>query len=163
MNTTMLVIKLSHGSRIFALLTIIAILLDVGQPCIQLLNGWTRKSVSERAKLVKVVFVGKVVGLYPVDSMTQTYAAQFKIYRILKGEQIINDVLEMHPGPTVKVYGFGERRLCYSEVYVGEMHLVFMVIHPRTKSLVARYDDIFGATSPVTIENEHEILTTMGE
>lgn len=159
----MMASKLSLASRIFALLSIIAILLDVGQPCIQLLNGWTRKSVSERAKLVKVVFVGKVVGLYPVDSMSQTYAAQFKIHRILKGEQIINDVLEMHPGPTVKVYGFGERRLCYSEVYIGEMHLVFMVIHPQTRSLVARYDDIFGATSPVTIENEQEILAALGK
>lgn len=120
-------------------------------------------SVSERAKLVKVVFVGKVMGLYPVDKLSQTYAAKFEIYRILKGEQIINDVLEMHPGPTVKVYGFGEKRLCYSEVYIGELHLVFMVVHPKTRSLVARYDDIFGATSPVTYTNENEILAALGK
>lgn len=150
-------------SRVVVLLSVVVLLVDIAQPCILLLNGWTKMTVSERAKLVKVVFVGKVVGLYPVDKVTQTYAAEFEIYRILKGENIINDVLERHPGPTVKVYGFGEKRLCYSEVYTGEMHLVFMVVHPKTLSLVARYDDIFGATSSVTYQNENSILETLGK
>ena len=120
-------------------------------------------SAGDRAKLVKVVFVGKVVDVYATDIQTQTYAAEFEIFRILKGERIVNDVLEMHHGPTVKVYGFGEKRLCYSEVYTGEIHLVFMVIEPKSRLLVARYDDIFGATAPVTVENENEILNALGE
>ncbi|KAK3751843.1 hypothetical protein QZH41_009659 [Actinostola sp. cb2023] len=149
------------SSRAFILLLIV-VLADFAQPCILLLNGWSKMSAGERAKLVKVVFVGKVVGLYPVDPQSQTYAAEFEIFRILKGEHIVNEVLELHPGPTVKVYGFGEKRLCYSEVYTEEIHLVFMVFEPKSRLLVARYDDIFGATSPVTAENENEILAALG-
>lgn len=139
---------------------------DVCQPCIPLLDGWKQKSVGERAKLAKVVFVGKTVRRYPSQRMvdqTEVYAADFKIIRLFKGQQIIEEILEMYPSPYVKVYGFGEKRRCLVEVYPGETYLVFMVYHNSSRMLIARYDDIFGATAPATEENQNEILAEIGE
>ncbi|EDO49429.1 predicted protein [Nematostella vectensis] len=116
---------------------------------------------AQRAQLAKVVFIGKVADIYSLDNETQTYAADFEIHRVLKGRQIIDEVLAKHPGRTVKVYGFGEKRMCFSEVYKGETHMVFMVYHAASGSLVARYDDIFGAISRATEENENEVLSAL--
>ena len=132
-------------------------------PCIQMLNGWKQMTVGKRAKLAKVVFVGKVVNLYSMNELSQTYAADFEIWRLHKGRNIVMEVLEQHPGPLVKVFGFGEKRLCYSPVHPGEVHLVFMVYEPKSRSLVARYDDIFGAISPPTAKNEHDVLQALGK
>ncbi|XP_078378251.1 uncharacterized protein LOC144661381 isoform X3 [Oculina patagonica] len=132
------------------------------KPCIQVLDGWKPLKVGERAKLVKVVFIGKVVNLYTYDQVSQTHAADFEVLRILKGRKIVDEVLEMHPSPLVKVYGFGEKRLCLSPVNPGEVHMVFMVYEPNSRSLVARYEGLFGATSPATAINEDDVLQALG-
>ena len=120
-------------------------------------------SVGERAKLVKVVFIGKVVDLYTMDKISETYAADFEVWRVLKGRQIVDEVFEMHPSSAIKVYGFGEKRLCYSPVKRGDVHIVLMVYEPASRSLVARYDDIFGATAAPTASNEEEVLHALGK
>ena len=94
---------------------------------------------------------------------TEMYAADFKIIRLFKGQQIVEEVLERYPSPYVKVLGFGEKRMCLVEVYPGETYLVFMAYHPAQRLLIARYDDIFGATATASEENENEILAEMGE
>lgn len=137
----------------------------LSKPCIRILpeeGGWKQMSVGERAKLVKVVFIGKVINLYTVDKLSGTYAADFEIWRILKGRKIVDEVFEMHRSSLVKVYGFGEKRLCYSPVKPGDVHMVFMVYEPASRSLVARYDDIFGATAAPTAANENEVLQALG-
>lgn len=133
------------------------------KPCIQVLDGWKPLKVGERAKLVKVVFIGKVVNLYTYDQVSQTHAADFEVLRILKGRKIVDEVLEMHPSPLIKVYGFGEKRLCLSPVNPGEVHMVFMVYEPNSRSLVARYEGLFGATSPATAINEDDVLQALGK
>ena len=139
---------------------------DICQPCIVLLDGWKQKTVSERARLAKVVFLGKTIRRYPTQTMfddTKAYAADFKIIRLLKGREIMKEVLETHASPYVKVYGFGEKKRCLVDVHPGETYLVFMVYHNSSRSLIARYDDVFGATAPATNENEKEILAELGE
>lgn len=145
-----------------ALLLFLFTIPKLTKPCIQLLDGWKQKSVGERAKLVKVVFIGKVINLYTKDELSQTHAADFEVWRILKGRKIVEEVFEMHPSPLVKVYGFGEKRLCFSPVKPGDVHMVFMVYEPDSRSLIARYDDIFGATSPATASNEDDVLQALG-
>lgn len=137
----------------------------LSKPCIHILpeeGGWKPMSVGERAKLVKVVFIGKVVDLYTMDKISETYAADFEVWRVLKGRQIVDEVFEMHPSSAIKVYGFGEKRLCYSPVKRGDVHIVLMVYEPASRSLVARYDDIFGATAAPTASNEEEVLHALG-
>lgn len=144
------------------LLLFVFTLPKLSKPCIQLLDGWKQLSVGQRAKLVKVVFIGKVINLYTKDEISQTHAADFEVWRVLKGRKIVDEVFEMHPSPLVKVYGFGEKRLCFSPVKPGDVHMVFMVYEPDSRSLVARYDDIFGATSPATASNEDDVLHALG-
>lgn len=154
---------LSHPRITSVLLLFLFTIPEPSKPCIQLLDGWKPLKVGERAKLVKVVFIGKVVNLYTYDEVSQTHAADFEVWRILKGRNIVEEVLEMHPSPLVKVYGFGEKRLCRSPVNPGEVHMVFMVYEPNSRSLVARYEDIFGATSPATTSNEDDVLQALGK
>ncbi|XP_032222941.1 uncharacterized protein LOC5521805 isoform X2 [Nematostella vectensis] len=149
-------------SRVSLVVLVFVLTINPAHACIKLLNGWTRMTEAQRAQLAKVVFIGKVADIYSLDNETQTYAADFEIHRVLKGRQIIDEVLAKHPGRTVKVYGFGEKRMCFSEVYKGETHMVFMVYHAASGSLVARYDDIFGAISRATEENENEVLSALG-
>ena len=75
----------------------------------------------------------------------------------------MDEVFEMHPSQLIKVYGFGEKRLCFSPVKPGDVHMVFMVYEPDSRSLVARYDDIFGATSAPTASNEDKVLQALGK
>lgn len=135
----------------------------LSKPCIQLLDGWKQLSVGQRAKLVKVVFIGKVINVYSTEQISHTHAADFEIWRILKGRKTVDEVFEMHPSQLIKVYGFGEKRLCFSPVKPGDVHMVFMVYEPNSRSLVARYDDIFGATSPPTASNEDDVLQALGK
>lgn len=138
---------------------------DLTKPCIYLLNqGWKQKSVGERAKLVDVVFTGKVRRLYSLNELSQTYAADFEVLQVLKGRDIVDQVIDIHSSSQLKVFGFGEKRLCFSPVRPGEIHMVFAVYSPNTNvNLVARYDDIFGATSSVTKQNEDEVLNVLGK
>ena len=135
----------------------------LSKPCIYALDEWKPLSAGQRAKLAKVVFIGKVINVYSTDQISQTHAADFEIWRILKGRKIVDEVFEMHPSQLIKVYGFGEKRLCLSPVKPGDVHMVFMVYEPDSRSLVARYDDIFGATSPPTASNEDDVLQALGE
>ena len=133
------------------------------QPCIHLLDeGWKPKSVGDRAKLVAVVFIGRVRHVHPV-SIYQTYAADFEVLRVLKGRSVVDEVMTIHRSTQLKVFGFGEKRLCLSPVRPGEVHMVFAIHWENMNSLVARYDDFFGATSPATKENEDKVLEALGE
>lgn len=133
----------------------------LSKPCIQLLDGWKQLSAGERAKLVQVVFIGKVVNLYSYDA-TSTHAADFEVWKILKGSKFVEEVLEMQSSPLVIVYGFGEKMHCLSPVNPGEVHMVFMVYANESRALIARYEDVFGATAPATAKNEEEVLLALG-
>ena len=119
-------------------------------------------SVGQRAVLVKVVFIGKVINVYKKDALTQTHPADFRVWKVLKGRKIVEEVFETYPSDLIRVYGFGESRLCFSPAEPGDVHMVFMVYEPKSRLLVARYDDIFGATSPPTASNEEEVLQALG-
>lgn len=127
-----------------------------------MLDGWKQLDVGQRAKLAKVVFIGKVINVYTKDEISHTHAADFELWRVLKGRKIVDEVFEMHPSQLIKVYGFGEKRLCFSPVKPGDVHMVFTVYEPESRSLVARYDDIFGATSPPTANYEEIVLQALG-
>lgn len=135
----------------------------LSKPCIHLLNNeWKQLSVGQRAILVRVVFIGKVINVYKKDQTTKTHPADFEVWRVLKGRNIVQEVFETHPSELLRVYGFGERRQCLSPVNPGDVHMVFTVYEPESRSLVARYEDIFGATSEPTASNEDEVLQALG-
>lgn len=134
----------------------------LSKPCIHLLNGWKQLSAGQRAKLVRVVLIGKVINVYKKDEISHTYPADFEVWRVLKGRNIVQEVFETHPSEVIRVYGFGERKQCFSPVNLGEVHMVFTVYEPESRSLVARYDDLFGATSQPTASNEEEVLQALG-
>ena len=51
--------------------------------------------------------------------------------------------------------------MCYADVEAGQVYLLFLTTFQGRLS--AKYDDIFGAASEHTDENEEEVLTALGE
>lgn len=70
----------------------------------------------------------------------------------------MDEVLEMYFLLLVKVYGFGEKRLCCLFVNLGEVYMVFMVYELVLCLFVVWYDDIFGVIVLVIVSNEVDVL-----
>lgn len=58
----------------------------------------------------------------------------------------------------IRVYGFGESRLCFFFVELGDVYMVFMVYELKLWLFVVWYDDIFGVILLLIVSNEEEVL-----
>ena len=63
-------------------------------------------------------------------------------------------------GRLYNISNFGDTNACYADVDAGDERLFFLTVFDNRLS--AKYDDLFGAVADRTIDNEDEILKTLG-
>ena len=131
--------------------------------CILLLNGWTPKTVGERAVLADMVLTAYVRRAYKHERRADhTYSAELSVLRVLKGQHILDLIPPLPAGPTFyNMSNFGDKVMCYAEVDEGETYVLFATTYEGRLS--AKYDDIFGAVAEYSSETEDLVLGALGK
>ena len=95
--------------------------------------------LEDREAIADVVFSGRILAVHR-NPYNSTYYCSVHIYRVMKGAGIINNLLELpadtylHYNKTVEVSGFGNERICNSEVVVNDTRK-FLLSYHRTTNL----------------------------
>ena len=145
-------------------------LVSVCRCCILLLNGWKPLGLERRAQLAQIVVSTRTLSKSPINGHKVLYAANFEVISILKGWNILDDLQRKRSKSVretdrlfISVSGFGDRRFCFSSVDVGETYILFLAYKNETDTLVAKYDDIYGASELLYGNNEETILLSLGK
>ncbi|XP_074652907.1 uncharacterized protein LOC141907227 [Tubulanus polymorphus] len=131
--------------------------------CILLLNGWKPMSVKERAQLADVVVAAHAIKTFKNHrTKSDTYSALFRLDNVIKGNKILDKIspaLNNHR-PSYNISNFGDKAMCYADIEAGEKYILFLTTFKNRLS--AKYDDIFGAAAPYTIDDEEELYKDLG-
>ena len=128
-------------------------------------DGWTQLSVTERARKADVVAVGKAVEVHDDYSLVGRLlkVGGFHLFDILKGNDITEKIYASNNNSIFYILGFGDAVQCLTPIEEGKRYLLFAIFEPRTLSLIIGYDTPFAGTADPTIENQNEILTSLGK
>ena len=141
--------------------------------CITLIDGtWKPLSLKERTQKADVVVTARILFTSPIPGKRLFYSATFKVLSVLKGWTVLRrlhqnkspTINSLQPNIVANAKGFGDRRLCFSSVDIGETYVLFLG-HKLNgqEELVAKYDDIFGAADLLYKRTERDILKALGK
>ena len=140
--------------------------------CFRVFNRqWKPVSLEERTRKADLVVTANILSTAPIPHNRHFYGATFEVLNVLKGWDLLKRLHSQGSGPVkymkpkivASADGFGDPRLCFSHVEVGESYALFLSFNPHTKRLIARYDDIFGAADKLFKRTERDILKTLGK
>jgi len=63
-------------------------------------------------------------------------------------------------GRLYNISNFGDTNACYADVNEGDERMFFLTVF--NNRLSAKYDDLFGAVAERTMDNEDQVLQTLG-
>lgn len=121
---------------------------------------WVKTPPEERAKYAPMVVVGYVSKSYKDQADKDTsYAVDFKIVRILKGEDIIAKLPQDNNTKEniYRITNFGSMLRCFADL--DEEH-VFMLFLKLTSDggLSGKYSDLFDAAEVWTMDMEDKVI-----
>lgn len=102
-------------------------------------NRCLTDDLEERKAIADMVFSGRVMSLHP-NQYNGTYYCTVSIFRVMKGHDLLTSVLdlpedtEVHYKRLVDINGFGNERICDSDVTKGDTR-VFLVSYNRETNL----------------------------
>ena len=157
------------------LLATILLLLGCAVPCeccfLVFNRQWKPVSLEERTRKADLVVTANILSTSPIPDNRHFYEATFEVLNVLKGWDLLKKlhsqggsgpVKFMEPKIVASAYGFGDQKLCFSHVEVGESYALFLSFDHVKRKLVAKYDDIFGAADKLWKRTERDILKTLG-
>ncbi|KAK6182721.1 hypothetical protein SNE40_010341 [Patella caerulea] len=146
--------------RMFLQLILCMQFIYVTKSCILLLNGWDPLSIYERTEMADVVVGANVLRAFKTDrTEAGTYTAEVKVLDVYKGDELMRNISTSE----YKVYNvsnFGDKTMCYADLTEGAKYILFLTIYNGRMS--AKYDDIFGAASDFSTDNEQQVLEYLG-
>lgn len=158
-------------NKLHAVLCFVLMQVLCTQACIKLLNGeWKRISLEERTKRAPLVVTGKILYTEKVPGHDIFYSATFEVLNVLKGWNLLKQLHKMNstsvkalePKIIATAVGFANYD-CFSTVEEDESYALFLSYNSEKDTIVARYDDIFGAADRLYQRTERAILATLGK
>lgn len=120
--------------------------------------------VGNRTAMADIVLSGSVIKTFKEKKFrteANTYTATVKLFDVFKGKKLIRNIEKLSFQPDVyNISNFGDRKMCYADVQEGKNYIFFLTTYRQRLS--AKYDDIFGATVPLTDKNAEEVLKEVG-
>lgn len=147
----------------------VLVFLTTTQACIQMLDGWKQVGLEERAKRAPIVFHGLAIEATPEGDNSFLYSVQFWMINIYKGSESVAALLNLDPGSggvfnlrdrRINVTGFGDKSNCHGTVAPQKYYIIFCEM--RGNELVAKFDDLFGATADWSEKNEERVWHGIG-
>lgn len=141
------------------------LLSSLTQACPEIMQeGWKQLPLAERARRVDVVAVGKAVEVHDDPDLPKDFKiGGFHLTTVLKGHRIVEMIYAYRTRSIFYIIGFGNPSLCYTHLVKDETYLLFAKFVPETTALHVPFQIPFGGTAEPSIQNQDEILSSLGE
>ncbi|XP_075459745.1 agrin isoform X4 [Ascaphus truei] len=88
--------------------------------------------LEKREEKANVVLTGTVEEIMNVDPVHLTYSCKVRVWRYLKGREIVTNEILLDGGNKVMVGGFGDPSICDNQVSTGDTRIFFVNLAPRS-------------------------------
>ncbi|XP_069466169.1 agrin isoform X1 [Ambystoma mexicanum] len=89
------------------------------------------RDLEKREEEANVVLTGTVEEILNVDPVHHTYSCKVRVWRYLKGREIVTNEILLDGGNKVMVAGFGDPTICDNQVSTGDTRIFFVNPAPR--------------------------------
>ncbi|OCT72588.1 hypothetical protein XELAEV_18035569mg [Xenopus laevis] len=90
------------------------------------------RELEQREEEANVVLTGTVEEIMNVDPVHHTYSCKVRVWRYLKGREIVTNDILLDGGNKVMVGGFGDPTICDNQVSTGDTRIFFVNPAPRS-------------------------------
>ncbi|KAF7239323.1 Agrin [Varanus komodoensis] len=102
--------------------------------CVFLLASWLgsgragcpERELESREEAANVVLTGTVEEIMNVDPVHQTYSCKVRVWRYLKGKEVVTHENLLDGGNKVVIGGFGDPLICDNQVSTGDTRIFFV-------------------------------------
>ncbi|XP_026571551.1 agrin [Pseudonaja textilis] len=84
------------------------------------------KELERREEEANVVLTGTVEEIFNVDPVHQTYSCKVRVWRYLKGKEVVTHEILLDGGNKVMIGGFGDPLICDNQVSTGDTRIFFV-------------------------------------
>ncbi|XP_015683082.1 agrin-like, partial [Protobothrops mucrosquamatus] len=84
------------------------------------------KELERREEEANVVLTGTVEEILNVDPVHQTYSCKVRVWRYLKGKDVVTHEILLDGGNKVMIGGFGDPLICDNQVSTGDTRIFFV-------------------------------------
>ncbi|KAM5140325.1 agrin [Mantella aurantiaca] len=89
------------------------------------------RELERREEEANIVLTGTVEEILNVDPVHHTYSCKIRVWRYLKGRDIVTNEILLDGGNKVMVGGFGDPTICDNQVATGDTRIFFVNPAPR--------------------------------
>ncbi|XP_068096834.1 agrin isoform X5 [Hyperolius riggenbachi] len=89
------------------------------------------RDLEKREEEANIVLTGTVEEIMNVDPVHHTYSCKIRVWRYLKGREIVTNEILVDGGNKVMVGGFGDPGICDNQVATGDTRIFFVNPAPR--------------------------------
>ncbi|KAM6998804.1 agrin-like [Passerculus sandwichensis] len=119
------------GTRLArALLALLALLAPLALPA---RASCPERELERREEEANVVLTGTVEEIMNVDPVHHTYSCKVRVWRYLKGKDIVTHEILLDGGNKVVIGGFGDPLICDNQVATGDTRIFF--VNPAPQAL----------------------------
>ncbi|KAG8434439.1 hypothetical protein GDO86_012708 [Hymenochirus boettgeri] len=90
------------------------------------------RELEKREEEANIVLTGTVEEIMNVDPVQHTYSCKIRVWRYLKGREIVTNDILVDGGNKVMVGGFGDPTICDNQVSTGDTRIFFVNPVPRS-------------------------------
>ncbi|KAM4651283.1 agrin isoform 2-T2 [Discoglossus pictus] len=90
------------------------------------------RDLEKREEEANIVLTGTVEEIMNVDPVHHTYSCKVRVWRYLKGREIVTNEILLDGGNKVMVGGFGDPSICDNQVSTGDTRIFFVNPAPRS-------------------------------
>ncbi|XP_063292084.1 agrin isoform X1 [Pelobates fuscus] len=90
------------------------------------------RDLEKREEEANIVLTGTVEEIMNVDPVHHTYSCKVRVWRYLKGREIVTNEILLDGGNKVMVGGFGDPTICDNQVSTGDTRIFFVNPAPRS-------------------------------
>uniref|UniRef100_H3BFA3 NtA domain-containing protein n=1 Tax=Latimeria chalumnae TaxID=7897 RepID=H3BFA3_LATCH len=84
------------------------------------------KELERREEEANVVLTGTVEEIMNMDPVHNTYSCKVRVWRYLKGKEVVTNDILVDGGNKVMICGFGEPKICDNQVSTGDTRIFFV-------------------------------------
>ncbi|KQK75867.1 Chain A, The Laminin-binding Domain Of Agrin Is Structurally Related To N-timp-1 [Amazona aestiva] len=118
--------RAAAASRLLPVFPVLLVLLGGG--------GWAtcpERELERREEEANVVLTGTVEEIMNVDPVHHTYSCKVRVWRYLKGKDIVTHEILLDGGNKVVIGGFGDPLICDNQVSTGDTRIFFVNPAPQ--------------------------------
>ncbi|KAJ7306392.1 hypothetical protein JRQ81_009738 [Phrynocephalus forsythii] len=116
------------------------------------------RELERREEEANVVLTGTVEEIMNVDPVHQTYSCKVRVWRYLKGKEVVTHEILLDGGNKVVIGGFGDPLICDNQVSTGDTRIFFVNPAPHYMWPAHKYELMLNSSlMRITLRNLEEV------